>query len=503
MPKISKITKQMPMLARRKRVAAYARVSMETEKLLHSLSAQVSYYNALIQKNPNWEYAGVYVDEGITGTSTKHREDFKRLIADCKARKIDMILVKSISRFARDTVDTLQVTRHLKELGIDVYFERERIHSMSDDGELLLTLLASFAQEESRSISENIKWAIRKRFQQGIPNGHKAPYGYRWDGEMFRIISEQGKVVKDIYRRYLAGEPAYSIAKGLEADGVVGQSGVPMDDSTIKNILSSISYTGTMVLQKNYINENHVRKYNKGELPQYAVEEMFEPLVTIEDFAKAQQIKQERADAMPNKDYKKTAFSGLVKCGCCGCSVSRRTSKYGKKWNCNTRERKGKTACEFRPIYETELMEATVTALGMDSFAEEAVGRKVEQITIYLDGIEFLLNNGSMKKVMRAYQKGYSGFSKKLICGCCGGMLESDTWKMGPAGQKQKVKVWNCKSCSAKRVLDEEVRLAARETLQSKDYEPLFARNIQQMVVYDDRFEFRDKERKKSVWQRK
>ena len=220
MPKISKITTQMPMLVRRKRVAAYARVSMETEQLLHSLSAQVSYYNALIQKNPNWEYAGVYVDEGITGTSTKHREDFKRLIADCKARKIDMILVKSISRFARDTVDTLKTTRFLKTLGIDVYFERENIHSMSEDGEFLLTLLASYAQEESRSISENIKWATRKKFEAGISNGHKAPYGYSWDGEMYRIIPAQGEVVKEIYRRYLTGESAYGIAKILADRGI-------------------------------------------------------------------------------------------------------------------------------------------------------------------------------------------------------------------------------------------------------------------------------------------
>lgn len=501
MPVITTIHATLPSVKRRIRVAAYARVS--DDELLHSLSAQVSYFSSYIQSNPEWKYVGVYADEAITGTSRKNRDDFNRLVEDCEAGLIDLVLVKSISRFARDTVDTLQVTRHLKELGIDVYFERERIHSMSDDGELLLTLLASFAQEESRSISENIKWAIRKRFQQGIPNGHKAPYGYRWDGEMFRIISEQGKVVKDIYRRYLAGEPAYSIAKGLEADGVVGQSGVPMDDSTIKNILSSISYTGTMVLQKNYINENHVRKYNKGELPQYAVEEMFEPLVSVEDFAKAQQIKQERAEAMPNKDFKKTAFSGMVKCGCCGCSVSRRTTKYGKKWNCNTRERKGKGECELRPIYETELMDAAMTALGTETFDEDEVRRRVEQITIHLDRVEFLLNNGSVKKVMRAYKKGYSGFSGKLTCGCCGGKLESDTWKMGSAGQKEKVKVWNCKNCSAKRVLDDEVRLAAQEILQSKDYEPLFASTIEDMVVFDDRFELNDKERKKSVWQRK
>lgn len=501
MPVIKKIQPTVPTLKRRKRVAAYARVS--DDYLLHSLSAQVSYFSSYIQSNPEWEYAGVYSDEAISGTSRKKRNDFNRLVEDCESGLIDMVLVKSISRFARDTVDTLLVTRRLKELGIDVYFERERIHSMSEEGELLLTLLASFAQEESRSISENVKWGIRKRFKEGIPNGHKAPYGYRWDGEMFRIIEEQGQVVKDIYKRYLAGEPAYSIAKGLAADGVVGQTGVPMDDSTIKNILTSISYTGTMILQKNFINENHVRKYNKGELPQYAVEEMFEPLVTVEDFVKVQHIKAERAEAMPNKDYQKTAFSGIVKCGCCGCSVSRRTTKFGKKWNCNTRERKGKAVCEFRPIYETELMDAATIVLGLDSFDENAVRRKVEQITIHLDRIEFHMNNGSVKKVWRAYKKGYSGFSGKLTCGCCGGNYERDTWRMGPAGQKEKVKVWVCRECSARRVLDDELRLAAENILQSKDYEPLFASTIEEMMVYDDRFEFYDKERTVRIWQRK
>ena len=178
MPRIRQITPSVTQLKRKKRVAAYARVSEECEVLLHSLSAQVSYYSTLIQNNPEWEYAGVYVDQGITGTSTAHRDGFNRLVADCDAGKIDMVLVKSISRFARDTVDCLNTTRHLKDLGIAVYFERENINSLSEDGELMLTLLASFAQEESRSISENIKWATRKRFEQGIPNGHKAPYGY-------------------------------------------------------------------------------------------------------------------------------------------------------------------------------------------------------------------------------------------------------------------------------------------------------------------------------------
>lgn len=157
--------------------------------------------------------------------------------------------------------------------------------------------------------------------------------------------------MKEIYNRYLDGESAYSIAKDLADRGVKGQSGAAMDDSTIKNILSSISYSGTMYLQKNYFTEGHKRRKNKGELPMYAVEEMFEPLVSEETFKKAQVIKQKRADAMPNKNPRLTAFSGIIKCRNCGCSVSRRTSKYGKKWICNTKERKGKHICDFRDIY--------------------------------------------------------------------------------------------------------------------------------------------------------
>lgn len=168
MKTVTKIEPQQPILKSRKRVAAYARVSMETERLQHSLSAQISYYNDKIQKNPDWLFAGVYVDDGISGTGTTKREEFNRMIADADAGKIDIILTKSISRFARNTVDLLETVRHLREIGVEVWFERENIHSLSGDGELMLSILASFAQEESRNISDNVKWGIRKRMEEGI-----------------------------------------------------------------------------------------------------------------------------------------------------------------------------------------------------------------------------------------------------------------------------------------------------------------------------------------------
>ena len=165
----------------RKRVAAYVRVSMDTERLRHSFAQQVSYYDALIRNQPDWEYAGIYADEFVSGTGTEKRTEFRRLVEDCDAGKIDMILVKSISRFARNTVDLLNTVRHLKELGVEVCFEEQNINSLSGEGELMLTLLASFAQAESESISENLKWAIRKGFEQGRPNTHRRMLGYRWE----------------------------------------------------------------------------------------------------------------------------------------------------------------------------------------------------------------------------------------------------------------------------------------------------------------------------------
>ena len=185
------------------KVAAYARVSMESDRMMQSLSSQISYYSELIQKNPQWQYVGVYADNFISGTSTDKRTEFQRLVADCEAGKIDIVLTKSISRFARNTVDLLETVRRLKELGIEVRFEKERINSLSEDGELMLTLLASFAQEESRSISENIRWATQKRFEQGIPNGKFRVYGYRWEGDQLVPVPEEAAIVKRIFQNFL------------------------------------------------------------------------------------------------------------------------------------------------------------------------------------------------------------------------------------------------------------------------------------------------------------
>ena len=495
-----KIRRVQPSLILQKklRVAAYARVSVDT--LHHSLAAQVSYYSSLIQKNPAWEYAGVYADEGITGTSTAHRTEFKRLIADCNAGKIDLVLVKSISRFARDTVDCLHTVRQLKEKGIAVRFERENIDSMSEDGELLLTLLASFAQEESRSIGDNIRWSVRRRFAEGIPNGHKAPYGYTLDGETFRIIHAEGKIVKEIYRRYLAGESAYAIAKSLAGRGVTGRQGRPIEQTTVKDILSNCSYTGTMALQKNYISEGHIRKRNKGELPLYLVDGVFEPLVSKEDFDKVQEIRKRRAAQSCNRNSVRMSFSGMVKCGCCGGGFSRRNAVKYRRWGCNTRERKGGSVCDSRPIREEELVAAVRVIMEKDDFDAAELRHKVSKIVIHGDCVEFHLTNGRIKKTARVYtgQRGSNPFTNKVYCASCGSKCERDTWTKG-------AKVWACSQprtkCRLKRLPESELREAAASFF-GDGYEGKIVQNVERIIISDDEVIFQLKEGGAYRWQR-
>lgn len=480
------------------KVAAYARVSEATDMTHKSLSAQVNHYKKLIQSNSEWMYAGVYADEGITGTSTKHRNEFNRLIKDCKDGKVDMILVKSISRFARDTVDCLNTVRDLKALSIAVYFEREKINSLTSEGELLLTLLASFAQEESRSISQNIKWGIKKKFEEGIQNGYKEPYGYRWDGEKYRIIPEKGKIVREIYDRYFDGESAYAIAKDLANRGITGQQGRPMEQTTVKDILSSISYTGVMLLQKYFQTEEGVRKTNKGELPMYMVEDMFEPIITQKEHERALAIRKQRADKMPNKNPTLTAFSGLLKCGRCGCGISRRTvAGKEKRWVCNTRERKGVDECDSRPISEKELILEADKVMESKVWTKEEFKNKVEKIMVYGDRLEFVLKNKKLKLIKRVYtgKRGSNPYTNKIFCEHCGE-------KMIRANSSRHSKAWYCTG-KDNRALKEKELIEASVYFFAEEYQGKIVEYVDKIEVGGDTVEFKLRDGGVKVWQRK
>ena len=471
----------------RKRVAAYCRVSDTTDNLLNSYQQQIAYYKAEIAKHAEWELVGIYSDEGITGTNTRMRAGFNKLIADCDKGLIDLVLTKSISRFARDTVDFLSNIRHLKSIGVEVKFDKENLSTFSGECELLLSLLASFAQAESDSISTNIKWAIRKRFKEGLQNGHHAPYGYRWDGEMYRIVPEQGVIVREIFDRYLAGESAYSIGKNLGARGVLSNYNVPFTDSTVKDILKNYSYTGFQLLQKYHI-EDHKRKTNHGDLPQFVVEDMYEPLITEEEYERVQVLRSQTASACPNLKFTPTVFSGKVKCGTCGSSMSRRDSGKKAKWVCNRKENKGKDSCPSRTILETELERAALTVIT----ELEAIRHKVTQITVYDERVELKFKEGRTRAVNRSTDNSrLTVYSRKVICGECGGlyMRKIRTYRSG-----RKVIVWYCKGRCGNPTLLESTLDSTFSRLFRNNPQTQFLRYIKDVHVHKDKLVINYKE---------
>ena len=364
---ITKISSTPAMLPRRKRVAAYARVSSGKDAMLQSLSAQISYYNTYIQQRGDWEFAGIYADEALTGTK-EARPEFQRLLVDCRAGKIDMVITKSLTRFARNTVTLLETVRELKMLGVDVFFEKENIHTLSADGEIMLTLLASFAQEESRSVSENQKWRIRRMFEEGRPNTGRM-LGYRLrDGKLY-IMPEEAEVVRRIFSDYLSGKGKLAIAKALNKEGVTTINGGCWRENSVMQVLQNEKYTGEMLLQKTYVADHLTGKgrINRGEKRMYHVSDSHEAIISKEIF---EQVAREKARRGGEQNNGSSAvrltypFTGLIHCDICGGKYLRKHTAIGTKydkitWSCNTFNSLGKTACASKRIPEDILSAKT------------------------------------------------------------------------------------------------------------------------------------------------
>lgn len=322
---------------KKRRVAGYARVSTDLEQQQNSYQTQLEYYTNYISSRPDWEFAGMYSDEGITGTSTKRRDGFKRMVEDALAGKIDLIVTKSVSRFARNTVDSLSTVRKLKDAGVEVYFEKENIYTLDQKGELLITIMSSLAQEESRSISENTTWGQRKRMADGhgcIGFSHFLGYDRGPDGE-FVINKEQAKIVKRIYNEYLDGKNTSQIARDLSNEGIKTVTGKDRwHPTTIISILKNEKYIGDCLMQKFYIEDFLTKKMvrNQGELQQYYVKGHHEPIVSEEVYNAVQK----KMKASQKKKHQSGArdFSSMVICGDCG-------SYYGSKvWHSNDKYKK-------------------------------------------------------------------------------------------------------------------------------------------------------------------
>lgn len=456
MKTVTKIEQHPPALPKKLRVAAYARVSKETDRLLHSFSEQVSYYNDLIQKNPEWEFAGVFADSGITGTMTACRNEFQKLMQECEEGRVDLILCKSISRFARNTVDLLQSIRRLKEIGVEVRFEKENISTFSSDGELMLSLLASFAQEESSSISDNVKWGIRKRFQDGtIGTTNKHILGYRYDEEKecYVIIPEEAESVRLMFQLFLDGASFRQIAKELNDRGILTIKGCHYQEGSVRSLLYNEIYAGDIIRQKSHIPDpiSKVKVKNRGELPKFLYENAHEAIIDRETYERVK-AEMKRRELLQRPDY---FFTGLIRCEVCGSYYSRRkhSHKNGRtyiNWTC--RNKVDNSNCSSVNIREDTLISACIETVGEDY--EE----KITQISMSAEGnLHFKLVGGEYRTwqkppnpVKEIPEKQYVRpphlFDGKIFCGICGRRFGRS---VSEAADKHLI--WRCRNKSSRK----------------------------------------------------
>lgn len=372
-------------LAVKTKVAAYARVSSGKDAMLHSLSAQISYYNRMIQSHKDWLLVGVFADEALTGTKDT-RAEFQRMIKDALEGKIDLIVTKSISRFARNTLTLLETTRTLTKKGIAVYFEEEHLYSNSKEGEMILTMLASVAQEQSRSTSENMLWRIKKDMEEGILYGGKPCLGYKIVDKKFIIVPKEAEIVKKIYQLYLEGNGDMKIARILNSLKIKTKNGGNWKMQTISCILKNHNYTGDLLLQKTFTESYLTKKrhLNRGEKTQYLVENDHEPIISKEIFDKVQQERRKRAEKIKVKSHKNIhPFVGMLYCGHCKKHYKYKKNKYRAYWICATYEEQGKDYCSSKQIRDDVLREATCKALAIDKFDVNILNSKIEKIELF------------------------------------------------------------------------------------------------------------------------
>ena len=363
------------------KVAAYARVSTSSNKQLGSLQTQITHYENHIKNNNKWEYVGVYYDEGISGTKSEKRDGLKRLIKDAELGKIDLILTKSISRFSRNTVDCLNLVRQLTDIGVTIFFEKENINTGDMESELLLSILSSLPESESYSHSENMKWANRKRMAKGIFKT-VPPYGYQRKGADFYLIPNEAKVIEQIFKWGLDGLSTYQVAKRLNNENIFTRKGARWQPSGINNILHNIVYTGTMIHQRYFNDDQLWKKKNNGELPMYHIENNHPAIISMEDYERVQKIIKLKAKAKGNsaerqKYSQRYAFTKCVICNGCGSTFKRvHTAGRGNttvvKWSC-TGHLENKDSCDALLITDESLKLSYLTMINKLIFGYKVV----------------------------------------------------------------------------------------------------------------------------------
>ena len=433
----------MPNERRKRKVAGYARVSTDSEEQQTSYEAQVDYYTRFIRTNPDWEFAGVYTDEGISALNTKHREGFNKMVADALDGKIDLIVTKSVSRFARNTVDSLSTIRKLKDRGVEVYFEKENIWSFDGKGELLLTIMSSLAQEESRSISDNVTWGQRKRFADGkVSMAFGQFLGYRRgpDGRP-EIVPEEAQTVRLIYKLFMQGYTVNAISKKLMNDGILTPRGKTVwRNATVISILTNEKYKGDAVLQKKFTVDflNKKMKVNEGEVPQYYVTDSHPAIIDRTEWDLVQ-AEMERRKARGCHVNSLSPFSSKLFCGDCGTQYGSKvwhsTDKYRRTvWQCNGKY-KGDSPCRTPHLYEEDIKTLFIRALSelladretliedcrfmRDTLADTGkVDDEIERLTIETDTIaiqiqRLISENASTAMDQDDYNRKYDGLVER------------------------------------------------------------------------------------------
>lgn len=412
------------------RVAAYCRVSTLLEQQESSYEAQISYYTEKIQQTPNWKLAGIYADDGKSATNTKKRDDFNALIEDCMAGKIDLVLTKSVSRFARNTVDSLQAIRKLKEKNIGIIFEKEGINTLEATGELLITILSSQAQEESRNLSENTRWGIARKYENGVVMvNHKKFLGYTKDedGELV-IVPEQAKLVRRIYRLYLEGLSTQQIADTFMAEGIKTVTGNDKwHDTVIAKVLQNEKYMGDVLQQKTYTVDFLTKKRikNNGIVPQYYIEDNHEAIIPKELFYQVQEERARRASLHKpsitrrakkekSKYSSKYVLSDLLICGECGHPYRRQTwSRNGKLtpvWRCESRLLSGTKTCRHSATLKEKLLqEAIMTAV------DNVVENQREVVGFFRENVIRVIGSYTTKNRETEFDEEITRLQKQLL----------------------------------------------------------------------------------------
>ena len=398
---IIKIT-NLPNNPSKLRVCAYARVSKEKETMLHSLNAQVDYYSKLIKKNKEWAFAGIYADEGISGTKTS-RPEFDKMMEDAHNGKIDMIITKSVSRFARNLLMLLSTVRELKRIGVDVYFEEQDIHTLSFEGEIMLTIFAATAEEEAKTMSLNMYWRIQKDMERGLIWGGNDPFGYHIENKQYTIVPREAKVVKMMFDLYQSGLGDTAIAKLLNKQGTKPARINRWSKTTVRNTLLNITYTGDLLLQKTYRPVMSCKRYkiNRDVKPQFHVGNNHEPIVSKEQFNQCLLIRAKRNAAIKQrKPAKSYPFTKMIKCGCCGSSFHHKVCTYQPKWMCKEADKMGKDYCTNKAIPERVLYKVLAEVLETPTFDEAVFKERVNGMVAYPDNLLVInFKDGTTKSV--------------------------------------------------------------------------------------------------------